>query len=995
LKAGGAYVPLDPQYPQERLSFMARDAGVRVVLTQQRVREQAEGDVIEGVELEMVSVDAEWGRIERESAEAVERVASGENLAYVIYTSGSTGAPKSAMITHNALANFATAMVDIIGLSAEHRMLEFASLNFDASAVQIYPTLLSGAALVLHRDPAGLSNSELLRFCEEQNVTVIDLPAAFWRQWIDDLALHGVRLRPSFKVFMTGGESLPGEKLRLWAGLTEGHATFISSYGPTETTVSTTIFCTTNEQTANFNSGIMPIGRPIANARVYLLDRNLQPTPIGTVGELHVGGAGLSRGYLNHPQATAEKFIPDPLSAEPGGRLYKTGDLARYRPDGQLEFVGREDQQVKIRGFRVELGEIETVLGRHAEVKEAVVLALEGGGGKRLVAYFVPAPQTSVTVNELRDFVRERLPDHMIPSAFVALEAMPLNQNAKIDRKALPAPDMARGLSETFVAPRTPAEEIVAGIWAGVLGVPQVGVNDDFFELGGHSLLATQLVSRLRDVFQIELPLRSLFEAPTVAAITTLIETASRTPTPPILRAPRDEELPLSFAQQRLWFLDQFEPQGAVFNTPTAVVLKGALDVAALERSFEEILRRHEALRTTFPSVGGRPAQVINPAGPVNIPVTDLQHLPEVERRAESLRLTNEEARQPFDLAQGPLLRIKLLRMDEEEHLLLMTMHHIIFDGWSLGVLVEEIAALYEAHLTGRPPQLPELPIQYADYAYWQQQTVRGEMLEEQLSYWKQELANLPSSLDLPTDRPRPQVQTFRGARHTFALSAALTEELLALSRREGATLFMTAFAAFVALLHRYTGQEDIVVGADIANRTRLETERLIGCFFNHLVLRVDVSGEPTFRELVRHVRSVTLGAYAHQDLPFDMLVRALQPERSTNRSPLFQVLFVYQNAPMGSIDLPGLTLTPLDVDNGVAKFDLTIFMSVEGERLAASLEYNSDLFDAATILQMTRNFEALLEGFVQNPDGELHRIAMSGDEQKPELVYAFNDALE
>ncbi|HEV2763561.1 MAG TPA: condensation domain-containing protein, partial [Pyrinomonadaceae bacterium] len=607
-------------------------------------------------------------------------------------------------------------------------------------------------------------------------------------------------------------------------------------YGPTEATIDATYW--------RSSSGTpLCIGRPVANASAYVLDARGGLCPVRVPGELYVGGAGLARGYLGRPALSAAGFIPDPFAAQPGARLYRTGDLARFLPDGTIEYLGRIDQQVKVRGYRIELGEVEAALLDHAGVRECVVAARgTAGADTRLVAYVVPAKHAAAASTvELKRHLRERLPDYMIPSAFVTLDALPLTPNGKLDRKALPEPEPgALGAGEEYEAPRAGLEEVVANIFASVLRTERVGRADNFFELGGHSLLGTQVISRLRTTCGVELPLRNLFEHPTVEALTRLVEAALRgdadetTAPPPLVRVSREQVLPLSFAQQRLWFLDQLEPDSSFYNMPSAVRLRGALDVRALSQALSEVVRRHEALRTTFPSVEGRPVQLINPPRPLVVEVEDLGHVAEAGREAEALRLAGVEASLPFDLADGPLLRARLLRLLEDDHLLLLTMHHVVSDGWSVSVLAAELSALYAAFLTGEPSPLAELSVQYADYSVWQRGWLHGEVLERELSYWRTQLGGL-AALELPTDRPRPPVQSHKGAIQSFSLTPEVADSLRGLSRGEGCTLFMTLSAGFAALLHRYTGQEDICVGTPVAGRNRAELEPLIGLFINTL----------------------------------------------------------------------------------------------------------------------------------------------------------------
>ena len=640
-----------------------------------------------------------------------------------------------------------------------------------------------------------------------------------------------------------------------------------------------------------------------------MLDGQYEPVPVGVAGELYIGGAGVARGYVNRPELTGERFIPDPFSEEAGARMYRSGDLARWRGDGNLEYLGRVDEQVKIRGYRIELGEIEAALRGYAGVREAVVVAREEEGEKQLVGYVVREGEVGDVTKELKEHLRRKLPEYMVPSQYVYLEKLPLTPNGKVDRKSLPAPE--RGEGEKYEAPRTVIEETLAGIWEEVLGRERVGVGDNFFELGGHSLLATQLISRVREVFQVEVELRSIFEDATLEGSARRVEEALRggkKAAPAIERAERNGELPLSYAQERLWFLHQLDPGSTAYNIAGGVRLKGELNEKALEESIREIVKRHEVLRTRFETREGRAVQVVEEEGAVEMPVVDLRGWEEEKREVEIKRLGEAEAGWAFDLSRGPLLRVKLMRVEEREHVLLFTMHHIVSDGWSRGVLVRELKELYKAKVEGREAELKELGIQYVDFAIWQREWLKGEVLEEQLGYWKKQLSGVPT-LEMPTDHARPAVASQRGGSVRFRLSTELSEGLRKLSRAEGVTLFMTLLAGFQVLLHRYTGQEEIVVGTDVANRNQGGVEGLIGFFVNQLVLRTSVRGEETVREVLKRVREVTLGAYAHQDLPFEKLVEELAPERDLGRTPLFQVKFILQNAPTEELKLPGVSL--------------------------------------------------------------------------------------
>jgi amino acid adenylation domain-containing protein len=980
LKAGGAYVPLDPAYPSERLTFMLEDSQAPVLLTQQHIVV-----MLPRSRTHVVYLDVDWEAIALHSQGNPTSNATGNNLAYAIHTSGSTGKPKGVQVLHGAVVNFLTSMRRCPGLTDQDTLLSVTTLSFDIAALEIFLPLSVGARLVMVSRSVATDGTQLLERLNYCGATVMQATPATWRL----LLAAGWSGSHQLKI-LCGGETLSREVANQ---LLEKGASLWNLYGPTEATIWSTIYQVDN------TDGTVSIGRPIANTQIYLLDEHLQPVPVGVPGELYIGGAGLARGYLNSPELTAQKFIANPLSHEPKARLYKTGDLARYRSDGNIEYLGRIDHQVKVRGFRIELGEIEAVLSQHPVVQQSVVIVREDiPGNQQLVAYLVPPPeQAPPSASELWEFLKQQLPEYMVPSAFVTLDSLPLTPNGKIDRRALPAPDITRPFGEgAYVAPQTPVQEMLAGIWGDVLEVKQVSIHDNFFDLGGHSLLATQLISRLRDTFCVEFPLRGLFESPTVASLSERLEALRRTEqglvAPPLLPVSREGELLLSFAQARLWFLEQLEPGSGAYNIPAAVRLTGSLDVATLEQSLNEIVQRHEALRTTFRMVSGEPIQVIAPVKALTLQLVDLRDLPEATQEAQVERLATESAQQPFDLAMGPLLRATLLHLGEAEHVLLLTMHHIVSDGWSMGVLIRELAALYEAFSTGKPSPLPQLPIQYADFAHWQRQWLQGEVLAAQLSYWQQQLAGSQTVLELPTDRPRPAVQTFRGATQFLALPAPLSQKLKTLSQRSGVTLFMTILAAFQTLLYRYTGQEDICIGSPIANRNRSETEDLIGFFVNTLVLRTDMSENPSFQELLGRVREVALGAYAHQDLPFEQLVEALQPERNLSHQPLFQVMFVLQNAPMSALELPSLTISSLEMESSTAKFDLTMSMEDSEQGLVGSLEYNTDLFDTATISRMLEHFQTLLEGIVANPEQRLSDLPILTQPERQQLLVEWND---
>ena len=1257
LKAGAAYLPLDPSYPAQRLSFMLEDARPKVLLTQQRLRDSVsvpEGGVV-------LALDEE-GELSRQPSDNPRVELDANNLAYVIYTSGSTGRPKGVMVSHRAIANRVLWMTHRFAFDSSERVLQKTSSSFDASVWELFAPLCVGGRLVLARPGGERDSAYLVEAVDKHGITTLQLVPSMLQVVLGEERFSGCS---SLRRVFCGGEALGADLRDRFHGLQA--AELHNLYGPTEAAIDATHWpCARGEQ------GVVPIGRPIGNVRVYVLDKGMRPAPVGVAGELYIGGVGLARGYMGRASLTAERFVPDPFSGEPGARLYRTGDAARHRADGAVEYLGRGDEQVKVRGYRIELGEIESALRAHEGVKEAAVIAREEAGGhRRLVAYVVPAggesrvvvdeqlytlpnglrvahvnrneaeviykeifedetylqhgvtlndgdcvfdvganiglfslfvqrrcpaaavyafepvppvfdklranatlhgantrlfdyglsdrsketkitfypnwsgmsgvyadmaedeavtraylenrdaslmqyadelleerfktetydcrlrslsevireqgveridllkvdvekseldvlrgieeadwkkikqvvmeahdlggqlaeivsllrqhgfdltyeqdasqqntalynlyavhpsrdeaapsrrpsdarlmrgPTEALTAAALGEFLQERLPDYMIPAAFVLLDALPRTSNGKLDRLALPAPDAARP-DEGPQTPRTPVEELLAHVWSQVLGLSRVGVHDNFFELGGDSLMVTQLVSRLRQVFNVQLSLRTIFERPTVALLSEVVEASSRggEGAPPLERAPRGGEMPLSFAQQRLWYVEQLQPGGHAYNIGAAVRVEGELDVAAIEQSFSRIVERHEALRTTFGDDDGRPFQVVSPETSVAVRVEDLRAIPEGSREAEAARLAAEEARRPFDLARGPLLRVSLLRTAEREHVLLLTMHHIISDGWSLGLLIGEMGAFYAAALAGAEAAPPELPLQYADFASWQRRWLQGEVLEAQLDYWRRQLEGM-RPLQLPTDLPRPAARTLRGAHVRLTLPAPLTESLKELGRREGATLFMTLLAAFAALLRRRARQDEIVVGADVANRNRAEVEGLIGFFVNQLVMRLDLSGNPTFRELLERARAVTLGAYVHQDTPFDQVVKALKPERDPSRAPLFQVKLVLQNAPLPELRLPGLTLKPFDVEMETAHLDLTLFLWEADGGLAGSLQYNTDLFRRETVGRLVEQFTRLLAAVAQDPEARLDALdgALDGAEGEERIV--------
>jgi non-ribosomal peptide synthetase component F/acyl carrier protein len=960
------------------------------------------------------------------------------------------------MITHEALVNYTRSAIAAYDIQPTDRVLQFASICFDASAEEIYPCLSRGATLVLRSEAMIESAESFLRKCEEWDLSVVSLPTAYWHHLTAEMEKANLQMPALLRLVIIGGERAFPERLTSWLKRISPSVRLVNTYGPTEATVVATLWSAPTLQKSTQSMAEVPIGLPLPHVQAYALDPNLHPVPVGVVGELYLGGLSLARGYLNRPDLTAQKFVPNPFHSDPASRLYKTGDLVRCLPGGDFVFVGRNDHQIKLRGYRIELGEIEAALRQHAAVGDAAVLARQDQAGeKRLVAYIVGPDEQSPEFGELRSFLRGLLPEYGIPAAFVRLAALPLTPSNKVDRRSLPAPECFEvEPTAASVAPSTPIEKRLADIWRELLAVQQVGIHDNFFDLGGHSLIATQVISRVRDTFRINLTVRSLFESPTIAKLAPVIaqsqprareeeapaivlldpaealtklddlseemadetkaskfeqqiaepssekrallekwileNSAAATEARIIPRRTSSGPCALSFAQQRLWFLAQLEPDSPLYNIARAIRIRGALNSAALQKALNAVVERHQSLRSTFDVVAGNPIQVIGDVWLLELPVLDLRAMAAAEREGEIQRLSEEEARRVFNLSKDLMIRTLLLRVSEEEHVLLLTVHHIASDGWSMEILFREIASFYEDFCGGKPSRLPELPIQYADYALWQRQRLEGEALASLLTYWKNQLDHLPPVLKLVTDRPRPAIQTHRGAQQYFRLPRNLSEEIKALSRREGVTVYMTLLAAFQTLLHRYTGMDDIVVGSPIAGRDRMETEGLIGFFVNTLVLRTDLSGDPSFRELLGRVREVALGAYAHQELPFEKLVEELQPERNLSYNPLFQVLFVMQNTPKERLELAGLSLASREVESKTAKFDLSLSIrdtTNQEQELAGSLEYNTDLFESATAGRMCGHFQALLEGIVADPEQPLSTLPLMTQSERLQMV--------
>ena len=981
LKAGGAYVPLDPTYPRDRLTTIADDACVPVILTQSWLLNSLPQRTAHIICLDTGEADL--------AAEPDANLASDpadDRLAYVIYTSGSTGKPKGVMNSQRGILNRLLWGQTTYQLAPFDRLLQKTPFSFDVSVGEFFWPLTTGACLVMAQPEGHKDSAYIVKVILEQQITSVHFVPSMFQIIVRE---PGLETCHSLRRVMCSGEALPLDvQDRFWTRLPTG---IHNLYGPTEAAIEVTYWDCGPQSPYPF----VPIGRPIANTQIYLLDTALQPVPLGEPGELCIGGIGLARGYVNRPDLTAERFVPHPCSSQPGARLYRTGDLARYLPDGNLEFLGRLDFQVKVRGFRIELGEIEAALRQHTVIRDAVVVAQESGSGdKRLVAYVATDHTQLPSTAELRVWLGQRLPEYMVPAVFVRLDHLPLTSSGKVDRKALPQPDeVPIDQQASYLAPRTPLEETLAQIWSTALGVAPLGVRDHFLDLGGHSLLALRIILAIREQLGIELTLDHLFRLSTIEELAIKLAAAqqpsSHQPLAAIERVSRDRALPLSSQQLQLWFLAQLYPAWPVYNEPYTFHIQQPIDVAVFERCLNEMVRRHEILRTTYTVVDEQPVQITHPPDRFSLPCVDLTARPENQREAEALRLATIDARRPFDLERGPLCRYLLIKLGEANYRFFVTMHHSMMDGITLYQIVFlEMQQLYQAYLRGEPSPLPELELQYADYAVWQG-AWQAQQQAAQLEYWRKQLADLPV-LQLPTDRPRPPQPSFRGAYQTLALPKTLTDQLKALARQTGVTLFVTLAAAIQTLLQRYTGQDDIALGTFTAGRHRPEISGVMGDFLNTIVLRTDLSGRPTFRALLQRVQQVTAEAYAHQDVPFDQLVAALQPDRQLGQNALFRVSFVIE-PPLPEHELPW-TLSQMDVQTGTSKFDLGFELDDRVEGIIGRVEYNTDLFDDDTITRLIDHLQILLHGIVADPDRELAALPLLTAAERTQLIDDWND---
>jgi amino acid adenylation domain-containing protein len=986
-KAGGAYLPLDPAWPKDRLATILDDARPLLALAHRKL-----ADRLDAGQFGICFIEDELELALGDGDSNPKGIAAPANLAYVIYTSGSTGKPKGVAVEDWQLLNYIHGIQENLKLQPGASVAVVSTFAADLGYTAVFPSLCMGGCLHIIPTESAADSQALSEYFRQRPIDFLKITPSHLAALIENC--HDECLIP-LQALALGGEASNWKLIQRILSL-RGACRVFNHYGPTETTVGV-LMC--RLENAAVPSTTAPLGRPIANSNVYVLNSRLAPVPTWRPGQIHIGGDGVARGYLNSPGQTAERFIPHPSSQDPGARCYVTGDLGRFLPDGRIEYLGRIDHQVKIRGFRLELGEIEAVLRRCPVIRECVVVVREDSfNEKSLIAYVAPFQKAEIDPAEARRFLRERLPDYMIPSAIVVLNALPLTSNGKIDRRALPEPHRSPATSRPAqAAPRTAVEELLAGVWAEVLGVNQVGVDDNFFELGGHSLLAMRLVSRLRTVFGVEIALRALFEAPSLRKMARLVEQAAReddsSKVDTIERAADRRTFPLSFSQRRIWFFDQLASSNEAYNIPFIVRIDGELNFHALRQSLSEILRRHEILRTRLIADPKEPLQVVAVVDQSPIRLIDSQRILGTSPEEWIESLSAMDSLRPFDLANGPMLRSVLFKFGPTNYALSLTTHHFVSDGWSTEVLVREFISLYKTFRQGGSSPLAESTIQYTDFALWQRRWLEGNEPAAQLSYWTRRLAGVPPLLELPTDRPRPAMQSYKGARHWLTIPSDSVNALKNLGRKAGATLFMTLLAAFETLLFRYTGQSQFSIGAPIAGRNRMETEGLIGYFANTLVLSSDFSKAQTFLELLEQVREATLGAYSHQDVPFEMLVEALQPARNLSHNPLFQVLFTLRNPLTLTSQLPGLKWNYLRAAGSAARFDLALELGETEEGLSGCFEYNTDLFDEGTIERMTGHYLTLLTEIAANPDRLLSTIPILTSVERRQLLTDWNNS--
>nr|WP_322924631.1 non-ribosomal peptide synthetase [Paenibacillus sp. SGZ-1014] len=979
LKAGGAYVPLDPSYPSDRLHYILEDTAISVVLTQSSLF-----SLLEQAPITRLVLD-DWRELEAADEAPISGVTP-DHILYILYTSGSTGKPKGIVMDHRPIVNLLAWQMKNVTHTGPTTVLQFSTLNFDMSFHEFFSAFCTGGKLVLIDEQTRKNPERLLQIIIDEQVQRLHLPYISLQQ-VAEVAEHVEHADYQIKDITVSGEQLRiTPQIKKWHKQL-GECVLQNHYGPTETHV------VTAQMINNMDDihPLPPIGHAIDNCEIYILDSQLQPVPIGVCGELYIGGICLARGYLNRETLTAERFIPNPFAAKRGQRMYKSGDLARMLADGSVEFLGRIDDQIKIRGFRVEPGEVEAVIATMNTIKETVVVGYSGEQQsiQELVAYIVSDQQ--IDELELRKYLKTQLPDYMIPTIFMQIERMPLTPSGKISRSALPEPVRNMGIAKKQ-EPVTHTEKAIAAIWAEILGHHNIGQEDHFFELGGHSLLAIKVISRIRQVFSMEVPLHSVFEYPRLVDFANDVDEYGKQQLQqtekPIMPAPRQPYMPLSYAQERIWFFEQWHQSTAVYNISKAIHIDGQLDIEALQQSYQQLIDRHESLRTNFVSPNGVPLQVIHPARKGELSIIDLrQQLQQLERLHAALQT---EEQQPFDLAVDPLLRAYVYRLNDTEAVLLIVVHHIIFDGWSMSLLEQEWWQAYEAYRQGLTQPQVERTLHYADYALWQREMLQGQRQQQQLEYWQQQLQGQLPVMQLPADYPRPAQQSFNGAQFNFHIEAELAERIKQFSNQQDVSLYMTMLAAFKAVLYRYTGIEDVLVGSPMSNRNRAEWEHVIGFFVNTLVMRTGINAETTWHELVQQVKKTVLEAFAHPDVPFEKLVQELNLERSADFSPLFQVMFSLQSDPFHSADL-SVSCRPYELDTVNSLFDLSMFIE-EQDELYVTIEYATDLFAPETIERFARHYMRLLHQMLVQPDAPVSRTAILDEQETEQIAVTWNE---
>lgn len=985
LKAGAAYVPLEPDSPQDRIEYIVENAGIEILLTEtggaNLTNEKVEIIGIENAEIEIFDGET-----------SPQTSISPDFPAYVIYTSGSTGKPKGVVVPHRAAVNFARFAANHYEISSGDRILQFASYSFDASVEEIFACFAAGAALIV-RDGEMISTVEnFLQKCAEREISVLDLPTAYWNEL---LLSPTAKFPESIRLVIIGGEKAAPNKVSRWREITNGKIRLVNSYGPTEATVVTTVEDIQAHEDF-YERKEIPIGKPVSGSQAIILDKNLNPVPLGVTGELFIGGGNLALGYVNAPRLTAEKFIPNSFQRSSGERLYRTGDAARLLADGSIEFCGRTDNQVKIRGFRVEPGEIENFLQTYAGVKDAAVVCEGSDGFNRLAAFYTEDAIDEIETAELRTHLRRFLPEFMIPSAFVRLDKMPLTANGKIDKNALEKTDKS-DFAETrdYTEPETETEKILASVWKEILEIDAVGRDDNFFDLGGHSLLGTRVISHVRHRFETELPLRALFESPTLTGLAKEIEAAqnrqSKSELPPIEKTDPQELVRLSFAQERLWFLQLLHPDKYAYNVIRPIRFRGGLNTAALAGALTRLIERHETYRSVYPKIDGLGYIKINPPENVSLDRVDLSGLPETEREEKLSEFIQEAGRKPFDVVNGPLWRLNLFQMANDDFLLLFTEHHLVHDGWTEGRLVTEFLAFYQSEAENKPARLDALPVTYRDFAAWQRKCFEDGIFDEQIEYWKNKLSGKLPELALPTDRPRTAIETFNGDTLTRFLSGETTRKLYDFARQTDVTPYMILLSTFAVLLHRYSRQDDILIASSIAGRNKFELENLIGFFVNTLPMRNDLSNDPTYSEFLARTKKMCLEAFANQDAPFEKIVEMIQPDRTLSKQSLFQVMLVLHNAASPDLILPGMRVESLRVHNHTAKFDLLFHLREEPDGIRLAMEYSTELFNEDTISRLLEHFENLLISAIENKTARISELNILSGAERKTLLYDHN----